>query len=57
LVSKKDNLEPLTRVLENAKVADYKIIEMVQGQKVSRFLAWSFVKENERSLFLKEAGG
>lgn len=57
LVSKKDNLEPLIRALEKAKVADYKIVEMAQGQKVSRFIAWSFVKESERSLFLKEAGG
>ena len=52
LVSKKDNLEPLCNILENAKVADYKIVEMAQGQKVSRFIAWSFVKEGERSLFL-----
>jgi 23S rRNA (adenine1618-N6)-methyltransferase len=39
------------------KVADYKIVEMAQGQKVSRFIAWSFVKESERSLFLAGAGG
>jgi 23S rRNA (adenine1618-N6)-methyltransferase len=57
LVSKKDNLEPLCNALEKARVADYKIVEMAQGQKVSRFIAWSFGKVNERSLFLKEAGG
>jgi 23S rRNA (adenine1618-N6)-methyltransferase len=56
LVSKKDNLEPLTRALGKARVADYKIVEMAQGQKVSRFIAWSFVKAGERSLFLNKAG-
>ena len=54
LVSKKDNLEPLTRALGKARVADHKIVEMAQGQKVSRFLAWSFVKVGARSLFFKE---
>jgi len=57
LVSKKDTLEPLIRALEKAKVADYKIVEMAQGQKVSRFIAWTYIRENQRSLFLKEAGG
>lgn len=57
LVSKKDNLEPLIRALGKAKVADYKIVEMAQGQKVSRFIAWTYIKKNQRSLFLKAAGG
>jgi len=52
LVSKKDNLQPLYRILKNAEVADFKVIEMAQGQKTSRFIAWTYIRENKRSLFL-----
>ena len=50
LVSKKDNLKPLYKLLEKAKVADAKTIDMAQGQKVSRFIAWSFIKKSQRRL-------
>ena len=55
LVSKKDNLQPLSRILEKAKVANFKVIEMAQGQKASRFVAWTYVKENQRPLFFSAA--
>jgi len=55
LVSKKDNLQPLHRILRKAKVADYKVIEMAQGQKTSRFVAWTYIKKNQRSLYLNGA--
>ena len=55
LVSKKDNLQPLSRILEKAKVANFKVIEMAQGQKTSRFVAWTYVKENQRPLFFSAA--
>lgn len=55
LVSKKDNLQPLHRILGKAKVADYQVIEMAQGQKTSRFIAWTFIKRNRRSEFLQAA--
>ena len=51
LVSKKDNLQPLYRILGKARVAEYKVIEMAQGQKTSRFIAWTYIKKNERTLF------
>jgi len=51
LVSKKDNLQPLYRILEKAKVADFKVVEMAQGQKTSRFIAWTYMNKNQRSLF------
>ena len=51
LVSKKDNLQPLHRILGKAGVADYKVVEMAQGQKTSRFIAWTFMKKKQRSLF------
>ncbi len=53
LVSKKDNLQPLSRILRKAKVVDYKVVEMAQGQKTSRFIAWTYMKKNQRSLFAK----
>tara|TARA_R110002012_G_scaffold96501_1_gene232553 strand:- start:9705 stop:10631 length:927 start_codon:yes stop_codon:yes gene_type:complete len=56
LVSKKDNLQPLYRILKKAKVADYKVVEMAQGQKTSRFIAWTYIKKGQRSLYMKGAG-
>lgn len=55
LVSKKDNLQPLHRILGKAEVADFKVVEMAQGQKTSRFIAWTFIKKSQRSLYLNEA--
>ncbi|AZA82956.1 23S rRNA (adenine(1618)-N(6))-methyltransferase RlmF [Chryseobacterium lactis] len=48
LVSKKDNLPKLTALLKKAKVADFKTVDMAQGQKVSRMLAWTFIPQKER---------
>ena len=53
LVSKKDNLQPLRRILGKARVADYKVVEMAQGQKTSRFIAWTYMKKHQRSSFAK----
>jgi 23S rRNA (adenine1618-N6)-methyltransferase len=43
LVSNKDNIKPTIKVLEKLG-AKCKILEMSQGQKVSRVLAWTFKK-------------
>lgn len=56
LVSKKDNLQVLRKILGKAKVADFKVVEMGQGQKVSRFIAWTYVKKSQRSLNLGGTG-
>jgi 23S rRNA (adenine1618-N6)-methyltransferase len=50
LVSKKDSLKPLSRLLKKAKVVEFKVVEMAQGQKTSRFIAWSYYPERERTL-------
>ncbi|MVO17087.1 23S rRNA (adenine(1618)-N(6))-methyltransferase RlmF [Parasedimentitalea huanghaiensis] len=55
LVSKKDNLQPLQRILKKAGVVDFKIVEMAQGQKTSRFIAWTYMKKKQRSLFFNRA--
>ncbi len=55
LVSKKDNLQLLYRILGKARVADFKVVEMAQGQKTSRFIAWTYMKKNQRSLFVNSS--
>ena len=44
LISKEPHLQPLYAALERADVEEYRTIDMAQGQKISRFLAWSFQK-------------
>ena len=48
LVSQKDNLAPLIRAVQRAHCTEFKVIEMAQGQKVSRILAWTFLNDEER---------
>lgn len=55
LVSKKDNLQPLNRILSRAQVADFKVVDMAQGQKTSRFIAWSYIRRRQRPLFMNRA--
>lgn len=50
LVSKKDNLYKLTTLLKKVKAVDFKTIDMAQGQKVSRILAWTFVPKKNRKI-------
>ncbi len=54
LLSKADNLTPLQAVLKKARVVDTRIIDMAQGQKQSRIVAWSFLSAGERSKWAKE---
>lgn len=42
LISKKENLEPLTKLLKKLKGCDYSSIDMQQGNKISRLLLWYF---------------
>jgi len=42
LVSKKDNVSLLKSSLRKANATNSKVIKMEQGQKVSRFIAWTF---------------
>lgn len=53
LVSKKENLYPIYWALKQTKVKDIKTIDMAQGQKSSRFVAWSFFSEEERKEWAK----
>jgi len=42
LVSKSANLPSVRSALKQARVADFRVIEMAQGQKKSRIVAWTF---------------
>lgn len=42
LVSNKDNLKPLQSLLRKSEVAEVRVINMEQGNKISRILAWRF---------------
>ncbi|OCK51135.1 23S rRNA (adenine(1618)-N(6))-methyltransferase [Chryseobacterium sp. CBo1] len=53
LISKKENLFKLNSLLNKLKAVEIKTIEMSQGQKVSRILAWTFISKNERINWLK----
>jgi 23S rRNA (adenine1618-N6)-methyltransferase len=44
LISKKENLSPLRKTLKKMDVKEIKTVTMSQGQKVSRFLAWTYRK-------------
>tara|TARA_B100000809_G_scaffold60431_1_gene56976 strand:- start:8917 stop:9852 length:936 start_codon:yes stop_codon:yes gene_type:complete len=53
LVSKKESLKPLYAVLKKSGVEELRTIDMAQGQKVSRFIAWTFIDQAGRRAALK----
>jgi len=48
LVSKKENLKSIYKSLQKVNAVDIKTIEMAQGQKTSRFVAWTFLSEAQQ---------
>lgn len=48
LVSKKDSLPAVYRALHKVKAVEVKTINMAQGQKVSRIVAWTFLDKQDR---------
>lgn len=57
LVSKSSNLGFIYKALESVKPAAVRTIEMAQGQKISRFVAWSFLPGLERRQWARERWG
>ncbi|ERK18422.1 Ribosomal RNA large subunit methyltransferase F [Pantoea sp. AS-PWVM4] len=53
LVSRKENLPALRDQLRDLDVYEVRIIEMAQGQKQSRFIAWTFLPPASRAQRLK----
>lgn len=48
LVSKKDNLKPIYKILNKVGAVEIKTIDMAQGQKISRIVAWTFLSEAQQ---------
>ena len=48
LVSKKDNLSSIYKTLNKVNAAEIKTIDMAQGQKTSRIVAWTFLTERQQ---------
>ena len=49
LISKEVTLKPTYKILEKVNATDVKTIEMGQGHKVSRFIAWTFLTQDEQA--------
>ena len=54
LVSRKEHLPELWRALEEADVVAVRTIDMAQGQKQSRFIAWTFMEQPQRTKLLSK---
>ena len=48
LVSKKENLKNIYKLLSKVGAAEIKTIDMAQGQKISRIVAWTFLTESQK---------
>lgn len=54
LVSKKENLREIYKSLKRVKPFVIKTIEMKQGQKISRFIAWTFLNKKSQKQWVKD---
>ncbi|MBO6880286.1 23S rRNA (adenine(1618)-N(6))-methyltransferase RlmF [Winogradskyella sp.] len=54
LISKEVTLKPTYKILQKVNATDVKTIEMGQGNKVSRFIAWTFLTEQEQKDWANE---
>lgn len=54
LISKEATLKPMYKILQKVNAIDVKTITMGQGQKVSRFIAWTFLSEQEQKEWVSE---
>ncbi|MCC4800290.1 23S rRNA (adenine(1618)-N(6))-methyltransferase [Enterovibrio norvegicus] len=48
MVSKKENLPAINQALKAVKAKDIRTIEMAQGQKITRVVAWTFLNKEAR---------
>ena len=48
LISKETTLKPTYKILQKVNATDVKTIEMGQGHKISRFIAWTFLTAQEQ---------
>lgn len=53
LISKKENLKSIYVALKKEKAVEVKTIQMSQGNKVSRFIAWTFLSVDQQKIWVK----
>lgn len=56
LISKKDNVRWMRKNLQKAGAVEAKVVEMSQGQKTSRFIAWTFCTAEQRDHWYRRHG-
>ena len=54
LISKEVTLKPAYKILQKVKAKDVKTIQMGQGQKVSRLIAWTYLSQHEQKDWVKQ---
>ncbi len=54
LVSKSDNVKPLKKLLSQMGAKQVKVVNMSQGQKISRLIAWSFLTDEQIAAWNKQ---
>jgi 23S rRNA (adenine1618-N6)-methyltransferase len=54
IISKQSNLKKVYGFLEQVKAVQMKTIDMSQGNKMSRIVAWSFLNSRQQELFLNK---
>jgi len=54
LVSKSDNVKPLKKLLSQMGAKQIKVVNMSQGQKISRLIAWSFLTDEQIAAWNKQ---
>ncbi|TEW52440.1 23S rRNA (adenine(1618)-N(6))-methyltransferase RlmF [Psychromonas algicola] len=52
LVSKSENVNPIKKCLQQQVAKQVRVIEMSQGHKISRFIAWSYLDAEQQKDFL-----
>ncbi|MGB2079048.1 MAG: RlmF-related methyltransferase, partial [Vibrio sp.] len=52
LISKKENVQLMHQSLQKIGANQVRVVEMAQGQKISRFIAWSFFSKAKLDVFL-----
>lgn len=53
LVSKKENLPDIYKALKQANAKQVKTIDMGQGNKISRFVAWSYLDQEQQKMWFE----
>ena len=53
LISRSENLPAIYLELAKVKAVDVKTIEMKQGNKISRFVAWTFLNDAQQKAWKK----